>query len=143
MIAVVDASVWTAIVISNDSFHAESASWMHRWLSSGHELFSPVLLLAEVAGAVSRRTQMPSLSTQVIQRLQREPQMRLVGIDNLLAQEAAGVAAALSIKGADATYVALARRLDLSLITWDDEQRSRAGHLIDAMTPAEALERMA
>jgi predicted nucleic acid-binding protein len=111
-------------------------------LSSGYQLFSPVLLLAEVAGAVSRRTQMPLLATQVVERLEREPQMHLVGIDSELARDAAGVAAAHSIGGADALYVALARRLGLSLITWDDEQRNRAGHLIDAITPAEALERL-
>ncbi|MSQ13676.1 MAG: hypothetical protein EXR47_06065 [Dehalococcoidia bacterium] len=63
----------------------------------------------------------------------------LVAVERDLGQEAANVASTLRLRGADAVYVALARRLGMPLVTWDREQRGRVAPTICTMTPAEAL----
>jgi predicted nucleic acid-binding protein len=40
------------------------------------------------------------------------------------------------MRGADAIYAAVARRLRIPLVTWDAEQQQRAGTLIPTYTPA-------
>jgi predicted nucleic acid-binding protein len=57
-------------------------------------------------------------------------------VDESLAREAAELAARLRLRGADAVYVAVARKLDLPLVTWDAEQRERGGAAIVVRTPA-------
>jgi predicted nucleic acid-binding protein len=56
--------------------------------------------------------------------------------DGALWDAALGAAAARSLRGADAVYVALADLLDLPLVTWDREQRERAGRRVRVITPA-------
>jgi predicted nucleic acid-binding protein len=47
-------------------------------------------------------------------------------MDNELVREAASLAAKFGLRGADSVYVAVARQLDLSLVTFDADQRERA-----------------
>ena len=54
----------------------------------------------------------------------------------LLADVALRLAAHLHLRGADATYVALAQHLDVPLVTWDDELLQRTGGIISVYTPA-------
>jgi predicted nucleic acid-binding protein len=44
----------------------------------------------------------------------------------------------MRLRGADAVYVALARRLGMPLVTWDAEQRERAKPVVRVVTPEEA-----
>jgi predicted nucleic acid-binding protein len=64
-----------------------------------------------------------------------DPAFRIVPIDQALAEAAARHAADLFLRGADAVYVALAERLGVPLITWDNEQLARAAAVIDARVP--------
>jgi predicted nucleic acid-binding protein len=41
----------------------------------------------------------------------------------------------LPLKGSDAVYVALAERMGIPLITWDNEQLARGAAVIDVRTP--------
>jgi predicted nucleic acid-binding protein len=93
-------------------------------------------MLAEVAGALSRITGAPRVGHDLLQHLLRLPTLRLVPLDAPLGERAALVAAELGLRGADAIYVAVAERLGLPLITWDDDQRRRASRLISVRRPA-------
>jgi prevent-host-death family protein len=86
----------------------------------------PALMPPEVAGALARRLRNGRLARRAVQYLLRLPTLRLVSLDRRLAEDAVGLAADLRLCGADATYVAVARRLRLPLVTWDREQRDRA-----------------
>jgi predicted nucleic acid-binding protein len=101
---------------------------------------SPGLLLAEVTGALARRTGQTGLSNRASELLQRHPNSRLTIIEVALAVFAAEIAADLRLRGADALYVALAARLNVPLVTWDNEQRERGSSQIATLTPAELLE---
>jgi predicted nucleic acid-binding protein len=127
---VVDASVWVARLVPQDVFHEPVKAWMAAQRAEEAEFLAPALLLAEVAGAVSRRTGEPALAAKAVHQLETLPGLRLVDMDNALLREAANLAAQLGLRGADSTYVAVAARLDLPLVTLDDDQRERAGKRI-------------
>jgi predicted nucleic acid-binding protein len=63
----------------------------------------------------------------------------LVFVDDVLAREAARLAAELRVRGADSVYIALARELGLPLVTWDVEQLQRAGPVVESYNPSELL----
>lgn len=123
---VLDASVWVSRLVPQDAFHALIKDWMQTQLETGTEFISPALLLAEVGGAVSRRTGAPNLGKRAIDTLENLPGLRLIEMDSSLMQESARLAAELGLRGADSTYVAAALHLDLPLFTFDDDQRERA-----------------
>jgi predicted nucleic acid-binding protein len=123
---VLDASVWVSRLVPQDEFHATIKSWMEDQREAGVQFISPALLLAEVGGAVSRRTGDPTLGKRSIARLENLPGLRLVEMDNDLVREAARLAAELGLRGADSLYVATASMLDLPLVTLDIDQSQRA-----------------
>ncbi len=132
---VVDASVWVSRLVPHDVHHAASRDWLAGQVTAGRLIVAPVLLLAEVAGAISRRTGRPRLARRAVEDLVRLPGLRLLAVESRLARSAAQVAGDLRLRGADAVYVATARDLGIPLVTWDGEQRERAGRLIAVKTP--------
>jgi predicted nucleic acid-binding protein len=134
--SVVDASVWVSRLLSRDSHHPESVRWFAGQDEAGTLLVGPSLVLAEVTGAIARRTGDVERARRSVALLTRLPTLRLAPVDESLAREAAELAARLRLRGADAGYVAVARKLDLPLVTWDAEQRERGGAAIVVRTPA-------
>jgi predicted nucleic acid-binding protein len=122
---VLDASVWVARLVPQDEFHEAVKKWMKDQRKAGAQFVSPSLLLAEVAGAVSRRTT-KSLGRKAIQDLQSLPGLRIAEMDRTLMQEAAVLAAELGLRGADSVYVAVAKQLGVPLLTLDSDQKQRA-----------------
>lgn len=82
---VVDASVWVSRLVEGDGHHARCREWMDNQATRGGLLVAPVLVLAELAGAISRPTNRPSLAHQAVRGLQALPQLRLVSVDPTLA----------------------------------------------------------
>ena len=72
-------------------------------------------------------------------RLSRLPYLRFVPLTRSLALAAASLAADYRLRGADAVYVAVARQFGTTLVTLDDQQRTRAATSISTRTPTEAL----
>ena len=135
-VAVVDASVWVSRLVSTDVHHPLSQTWLESFVSSGGQCVAPVLLLAEVAGAISRRTTEARLGQAALQMLLRLPALRVVSVERRLGMSAAQLAADLGLRGADAVYVALAQQLKVPLVTWDQEQLDRTSSVITARQPA-------
>jgi predicted nucleic acid-binding protein len=132
MFIVVDASLWVARLVAEDVFYDPVKTWMLTRLEQEDQFLAPSLLLAEIGGAISRRTT-PSLALKAIEQLQNLPGLQLVEMDDLLLQEAAHLAAQLGLRGADSIYVALAARLDLPLMTLDGDQKERASQRIKVL----------
>ena len=137
---VIDASVWVSRLVPNDMFHAPVKAWMEQGRSQGVVFLSPALLLPEVAGAISRRTGEPGLAHRAAETLAQLPGMRLVEMDQSLVLEAARLAADLGLRGADSLYVALAARLNIPLLTLDEDQKTRAESVIPVHSPPSFLE---
>ena len=132
---VVDASVWVGSLIAQDVNHYISRRWLDQYTLSGGFVAAPLLLLAEVAGAVSRRLGSPQRGEQAADRLRRTAGLRLVSGDLAFGQTAARLAARLRLRGADATYVTVAHVLNVPLVTWDREQHQRAASIVSVQTP--------
>lgn len=127
---VTDASLWVSRLTPQDAFHPWVSEWMAARRAEGSQMLAPALLLAEVAGAIRRRTGDSALARKAVELLKDLPGLRLVAMDEALLEEAAGLAAELGLRGADATYVAVASRLGLPLATLDSDQRERAGSVV-------------
>jgi predicted nucleic acid-binding protein len=136
-VSVVDASVWVSRFWPDDAFHDASRSWILETTQSGHMLVAPTTMLAEVSGAIARRTGDSQLGYQIVQQIRQLPTLQLVVIDDSLGQFGAQLASEYLLRGADALYVATASRLQLPLISWDRDQIERAGDLITAYMPAQ------
>lgn len=134
---VVDASVMVSRLVLHDVHHQASRHWLTRHVAAGGLLIAPSLLLPEVAGAVARRTGEPRLARRAVGAVLRLPALRLVPVDDVLARAAARLAGRLRVRGADAVYIAAAAGLGLPLVTWDTEQRDRAGRIVEVLVPDE------
>ncbi len=133
---VVDASVLVSVYWGDDIRHRESRTWLASSVASAESLHAPYLLLAEVAGAITRRTSNAQLAYTVVDQIQSALRVTLHPIEEEIGLLAARLAADLRLHGADATYVALAVHLGAPLLTWDQQQLDRAGQRIPARTPA-------
>jgi predicted nucleic acid-binding protein len=135
-VSVVDASVWVSRLVPHDVHHAASRHWLEQAVADGQPLVAPVFLLAEIAGAIARRTGDPHLAEQAIRQVLHVPGLRLVVLDRRLGLAAARAAGDLSLRGGDAVYVALAEQLGIPLVTWDADQAARAAARVTVQAPA-------
>jgi len=132
---VVDASVVVSRLVPHDVHHEASRRWLTQHIAGGGLLIAPTLLLAEVAGAVARRTGKPRLAQRAVAAVLRLPALRLLPVDEILARAASSLAGQFRVRGADAIYIAAAAALRVPLATWDLEQRERAAHIVDVFVP--------
>lgn len=134
---VTDASLWVSRFLPDDAFHATSRAWLKNNVAAGRLLFAPTNLLAEVAGAVARRTGRTQLGYAIAQRIQEVPTLQLVAIGVELGDFAAEVASNYRLRGGDALYVAVAHQLSVPLVSWDRDQVTRVGGFVKAYLPNE------
>jgi predicted nucleic acid-binding protein len=127
---VLDASVWVARLVTQDEFHQAVKEWMAFQRQEDGQFVSPSLLRAEVAGAISRRTN-ASFGRRALHQLNILPGLRIVDMNNALIHAAADLAANLGLRGADSVYVAVAMQLEIPLLTFDVEQKERASTAIE------------
>ena len=137
MSIVLDASVWVSASIPDDVHHQPTRAWL-AGLPATETLVSPALGLLETAGAVSRRTGSATLARQIVAAIERLPNVIIVIPDAELWTLAVEGAAGRSLRGSDAMYVALAEALGFPLVTWDADQREKAGRRVRVITPAKA-----
>lgn len=135
----IDASVFLNAFNPWEQDHQES----HRLLEMIREqeipIIVPTLVLPEVAAAVARGHDDSSLAVRFAETLARLPHLILVEVDGATARQAAEIAAAYRLRGADAVYAAVAERFGCILVTLDQEQRTRVAELIPTRTPAETM----
>jgi len=134
-VIVVDASVWVSVAIPEDAFRTVSRAWLAASVATGEAFAGPSIVLAEVAGAVARRSGEAGKADIAVQSLGATPRMTIHAVDEALAREAARLAADLGLRGADAVYVATAVRLGCPLVTWDDEMIRKTRDTIAARQP--------
>lgn len=78
---VVDASIMVGVFHEADQYHQQSRAWLRAHLRAGEGLIAPMLLLSEVAGAVTRRSEDEALGRRSLLRLMRLQQLRLVPLE--------------------------------------------------------------
>lgn len=131
----VDASVWVAAFLSADVNHHSSRAALAALLARRVILPCPALVLTEVAAAVARNTDRQDLAVRAMEVVRDFPGLVMYVLDAPLSEEAARLAAAQRLRGADATYVAVAARAGAVLLTWDQEMHDRGAAAAQTLTP--------
>lgn len=139
---VADASVFIAYFRDPDPFHVQTVDWLQQHLLAGGVVVVPRIALAEVAGALARRTGDPAVGHGALDQMAAMPNLSVAPMTDELVDAAVTLAADLRLKGTDAVYVALAAQLRVPLATWDREQRERGGTRVDARQPDEMLKEL-
>jgi predicted nucleic acid-binding protein len=133
--AVIDASVYIALVNANERYHVASWAWFEQAKAAGESAVAPVLLLAEVAAALSRGLGDPTLAQRVVEQLARSEVVELIQITMTMGERAAEIAAEHRIRGCHAVCVALAHQLSDTLVTLDRQQLDRGAALVTVRAP--------
>lgn len=133
--AVIDASVYVALVNSHESHHARCWKWFQQARTAQEQISAPFILLPEVAAALSRGTNNPTMARRVVQQIIKSKIIDLVPVTSKLAERAAAIAANHQIRGCDAVYVALAEQLDEDLMTLDKQQFERGSNVVRTRQP--------
>jgi predicted nucleic acid-binding protein len=133
--AVIDASVYVALINAHESDHAPSWAWFQQTQSAQDPIVAPVILLAEVAAAISRGIGDSALAHQVVEQLLHSGVIELVPVTPNMAERAAAIAADHQIRGCDALYVALAQELGDYLVTLDQQQLERGAAVVTTHRP--------
>jgi predicted nucleic acid-binding protein len=135
----VDASVFVNAFNRHEEGHAESLAILAAIQDHGDPVIVPTLLLPEVASAVARASDDSAGAVQYADATAALPHLTIVALSSTMARQAAQLAAVHRLRGADSVYVAVARRYGTTLVSRDDEQRSRASAVIPSQTPEDAL----
>ena len=135
----VDASVFVNAFNPHEDGHQESLAILAAIQEDGDPIVVPTLLLPEIGSAVARATDDRAGALQYATATGALPHLTLVSLTPAMARQAAELAAAHRLRGADAVYLAVARRYGTTMVTRDQSQRSRAFAVVSCQTPEEAL----
>lgn len=139
MSVVIDSSVFVAAFRASEAQHAGSRAFLGQAPSVETELFAPVLVFPECAGAIARPLNDPDKAREMLTVIERLTCFRAVPISHALAERAADIAVRCRLRGSDAVYVALAQELNLAVITWDREMLERGAAVVPTRTPTQWL----
>ena len=135
----VDASVFVNAFNPHEEGHAESLQILATIQQRGDLVIVPTLLVPEIASAVARASDDSTGALHYSHVTAALPYLTLVALTTAMARQAAELAATHRLRGADAVYLAVARRYGTTLVSRDDEQRTRGSAVATCQTPEEAL----
>jgi predicted nucleic acid-binding protein len=131
----IDASVYVALINTHEADHASSWAWFQEAQAAREPILAPVILLAEVASAISRGIGDSALAHRVVEQLQHSKVIELVPVIPAIAERAAAIAADYQVRGCDAIYLALAEQMDDALVTLDRQQLERGAQVVTTFKP--------
>jgi predicted nucleic acid-binding protein len=135
----VDASVWVNAFDQREPGHQVSRQFLEALRNQALPVIVPNLVLAEVAGAISRTRRTSAQAQAFATALSRLPHVTVRVLDEGCALHAITLAAQHGLRGADAVYAAVAREAGSTLVTLDNEHLTRLASLLTVCTPAVAL----
>jgi predicted nucleic acid-binding protein len=135
----IDASVLVNAFNPHEEGHAESLAILAAIQEGGDPVIVPTLLLPEIASAVARASDDSAGALEYANATAALPHLMLVSLTPTMARQAAELAVTRRLRGADAVYVAVARRYATTLVSRDEEQRTRGSAIVLCQTPEEAL----
>ena len=134
-----DANIFARDIDPSEAKHETCHALIEQLRLQHISIIVPLLILPEIAASVSRTRRDPVRARVFVDIVRSLPTIMLMPLDQALADEAAELAADRALRGADAVYVAVARRYNCVLVSLDREQRERAALVITALTPTQAL----
>jgi predicted nucleic acid-binding protein len=131
----IDASVFVSAFTPTEPAHRASKSFMLSLRERSVPIIVPVLVLPEIAAALSRGQGKPELGKTFVQELRNLPNVTFMNVDESVANLAVDVAADHRLRGSDAIYAAIALRFGTELITLDREQLDRLPNVVAVRAP--------
>lgn len=135
----VDASVHVSALNPAEADSADSRAFLTRIRQEHIPLFSPTLLLVEVAAAVARALGDEERAVKLVEALRGWSNQVLVPLDEALADQAVTLAATAQLRGADAVYAAVAQQYGTMLVTLDRQQLERLSPVVETARPSDVL----
>lgn len=134
----IDTSVFINAVEPHEQDHTASRQLLGLLRARQISVIVPTLVTVEVAGTVSRLRDNARAQrlTEILLRLRM---VSFVSLDDLLARQAAALAAAHRLRGADAVYAAVSQQFATTLVSRDREHLTRLAGIIPVMHPVAAL----
>ena len=140
MTVTIDASVFVAAARVEEAHYSTSRSFLTQVRQQDVATFCPVLILPEVGAAIARRTDNPSLATNLTALIEHFPGLQLIPLTLLTIKTATQIAITHKLRGADAVYAAVAFHFETTLVTWDQEMLERSASVVRSVTPQVWLE---
>ena len=137
-----DASVVVSAFNPTEATSDDSRRLLELLLRNHAVVVVPTLIRPEIVAAIGRSTGDPDRAKALDESFCRLPGLVFQELDDRIADAAVEIVAVAGLRGADAVYAATALRFDATLITLDEEQRTRLPIDIIALYPAEAIEMM-
>lgn len=135
----IDASVYINALNPKEAGSADSQAFLSHVHQQAISIFSPTLLLVELAATVARVFDDSQRGTAFARSVHQLPGHTWLVLDENLAATALDLAARHRLRGADAVYAAVARQKGSSLVTLDRQQLTRLSPTVSAKRPNEAL----
>ena len=135
----IDASVYINALNPREEGSSDSLSLLRFIQQRSLSIYSPTLLLVEVASSLSRVFAGSERALELIDEFRSLPVQTWVALDYPLAIEAAQIGSSLRLKGADAVYAAVALRYKSTLVTLDQQQLVRLEPVLPVRRPGEIL----
>lgn len=132
-----DTSVHINALNAAEPGSAASQACLQQLIARHQAIFSPTLLLVELATAGARALNDAALALELTQAVRDLPGQVWISLDGELAAEAARLGAEARLRGADAVFAAVARRYGATLITRDRQQLERLKDWVQVATPEE------
>lgn len=139
----VDASVWVNAFDQREPGHMVSRQFLEILQKQSVPTIVPNLLLAEVAGAISRTRRVPAQARAFAIALSQLPHVTVRQLDEIGTDRALTLAAQHGLRGADAVYAAVASDAGTTLVTLDNEHLIRLVNILPVLSPAAALAALA
>ena len=133
--SVIDASVYVALLRSDEPGHSDSLNWLRAAAEKELEISAPVIIAAEVAAAVSRGVGNRELAQRAVDGLLNSEIIRLWPVSLELGTRAAEIAVEHKLRGCDAVYLALAESRAEELVTLDRQQLERGSAVVEVIRP--------
>ena len=133
-----DTSVIINAVEPHEADHVASRQLLGLLRAYHLPIIVPTLVTVEVAGTMSRLRD-ANRAQRLVGLLLRLPTVTLIDLDRALAAQAAALAAAHRLRGADAVYAAVALRYHTTLVSRDREHLTRLVGIVPVLHPVAAL----
>ena len=137
-----DASIFVAACRPSERENSEALELLSAAQNRYVPLIEPTLLIIEVAAALARTGTRADAALKLAHGITQLPRLTLVNLDTHMAGYAAELAARHHLRGADATYAAVALMYGTVLVTLDKEQLKRHPEKLRVLNPASARARL-
>ena len=131
----IDASVLIAVFDESDIFHETSLQMFEFIIQTEIDVIMPAFALVEIAGALVRKGYEHGDVAKYLDYLRGCRNIEFILLTNELCELAINIALQLKVKGSDSIYIAVSSFYNLTLVSYDNQQRDRGKKMIDTTTP--------